>query len=305
MLNQVTIHQLELFLVAAKLKNFTRAADQMAISQPAFSAQIIKLEKILGAPLFDRIDRRIEMTDVGSVFEQYAQKTISTLREGKQVVDDMTHKVIGALKIGASTTIANYVLPEYLAAYHRKYPDCKIEMIVNNTNKIEQALLKGEIDMGLVEGPIHNRKRVVSYLFRPDELVVIFSTGHHWKSRSSVSMKEFQQEPLIIRERGSGTRKVFTDMLGRTHAPLNIAMEIGNTEAIKKSAESGIGVAVVSVSAIKRELKEKTLKKARISGHPMKRRLSLILLHSKYLSNPLKAFIALLDSVEKTPDTGF
>ncbi|HEB71376.1 MAG TPA: LysR family transcriptional regulator [Nitrospirae bacterium] len=304
MLNQVTIHQLELFLLAAKLKNFSRAADQMAISQPAFSAQIIKLERILGAPLFDRIDRKIEMTEVGAVFEEYVQKTLSTLREGKQVVDDMTHQVIGALKIGASTTIANYILPEYLGAYNAKYPNCKIEMMVNNTNQIEQALLKGEIDMGLVEGPIGNTKRINSYLFMLDELVVIFSTRHRWKNRSSVSFDDFQREPLIIRERGSGTRQVFTDMMGKSRAPLNIAMEIGNTEAIKKSAESGIGVAVISQSAINRELKEKTLKKARISGHPMERRLNLILLHKKYLSNPLKAFIALLDPVEKIPDMG-
>ncbi len=300
MLNQVTIHQLELFLAAAKLKNFSRAADQMAISQPAFSSQIIKLENILGAPLFNRIDRRIELTEVGSVFEKYAQKTIFTLREGKQAVDDMTKNVIGTLKVGASTTIANYILPEYLGSYKSAYPHCKVEMMVNNTNQIEQALLRGEIDMGLVEGPIENTKRVVSYLFKEDELVVIFSKTHRWKNRASMSLEEFQREPLIIRERGSGTRKVFTDIV-KANTPLNISMEIGNTEAIKKSAEAGIGVAVISRSAVERELKGKSLKFARIEGYPMERRLTLILLNNKYLSNPLKAFIAILKPAEKIP----
>jgi len=302
MLDQVTIHQLELFLVAAKLKNFSRAADQMAISQPAFSAQIIKLEKILGVPMFERIGRRIELTEAGKVFERYSQKTLSTLREGKQAIDDMTQNVVGALRIGASTTIANYVLPEYLGSYNKLYPKCKIELMVNNTNQIEQSLLRSEIDMGLVEGPIQNTQRVSSYLFREDELVVVFSKSHRWKNRHSVTLEELQEEPLIIRERGSGTRKVFMDAIDPAQGNLNIAMELGNTEAIKRSAESNIGVAVISKSAVEHELKDKTLKFARIENFPIERRLSLIILKNKYISNPLKAFIKLLEPVEPLND---
>ena len=302
MLDQVTFHQLELFLVAAKLKNFSRAADQMAISQPAFSAQIIKLESILGAPLFDRIGRRIELTDGGVVFERYAQKTLSTLREGKQAIDDMTQNVVGTLRIGASTTIANYILPEYLGLFRDNHPDCKIEMMVNNTNQIEQALLGNEIDMGLVEGPVQNKSRVESSLFRMDELIVVFSNSHKWGKRRKISMKEFQKEPLIIREVGSGTRKVFLDIMDK-QTPLNIAMELGNTEAIKKSAESNIGVAVVSRSAVERELKDKRLKSVNIEGRKMERGLNIIVLKHKYFSNPLKVFIDILDPAEKLPET--
>ncbi len=298
MLDQVTFHQLELFLVAAKLKNFSRAADQMAISQPAFSAQIIKLETILGAPLFDRIGRRVELTQEGELFEKYAQKTLSTLREGKQAIDDMTQKVVGTLRIGASTTIANYILPEYLGRFRDTHNNCKIEMMVNNTNQIEQALLGNEIDMGLVEGPVQNRSRVETSLFRMDELVVVFSKQHRWSKRRKISLEEFQQEPLIIRERGSGTRKVFLDNMDK-ETPLNIAMEIGNTEAIKNSAESNIGVAVISRSAVERELKEKRLKSISIEGKKMERSLNIIVLKHKYFSNPLKAFLEILDPAEK------
>lgn len=298
MLNQVTIHQLELFLVAAKLKNFSRAADQMSISQPAFSAQIIKLEKILGAPLFERIGRRLELTEAGTVFERYAQQTLATLREGKQAIDDMSQKVIGTLRIGASTTIANYVLPEYLGTYKMKYPLGKVEMMVGNTNQIEQALLRNEIDMGLVEGPVKN-KGVRTYLFKKDELVVIYSGAHPWKNRDCISMEEFQKEPLIIREKGSGTRKVFMDIIDRSHTPLNIIMEIGDTEAIKKSAQANLGVAVVSRSAIERELADKSLRFSKIDGYKFERKLNLIILENKYLSNPLIAFISVLDPQEK------
>lgn len=302
MLDQVTIHQLDLFLVAAKLKNFSRAADQMAISQPAFSAQIIKLEKILGTPLFERIGRRIELTEAGHVFEKYAQRTLTTLKEGKQAIDDMSRKVIGTLRIGASTTIANYVLPDYLGEYKRRHPQGRVEMMVGNTNQIEQALLRNEIDMGLVEGPVRN-KGIRIHLFKKDELVVIFSTTHPWNGREYVSLDEFQKEPLIIREKGSGTRKVFMDIMDDSRTPLNITMEIGDTEAIKKSAQANLGVAVVSRSSISRELADGSLSTAKIEGYKFERKLSLIILESKYLSNPLKAFTAVLNPEEPVQDS--
>ncbi|MDH4184203.1 MAG: LysR family transcriptional regulator, partial [Nitrospinota bacterium] len=153
MLDQVTFHQLELFLLAAKLKNFSKSAERMNISQPAFSAQIIKLEKIMGAPLFERIGRRVELTAAGALFAQYAQTVMASLREGKQAIDDMSRQVKGILRIGASTTIANYILPDYLVRFRHKFNGCMIEMTVNNTEHIEQAILDNEIDLGLVEGP--------------------------------------------------------------------------------------------------------------------------------------------------------
>ncbi|MBI4667023.1 MAG: LysR family transcriptional regulator [Nitrospinae bacterium] len=297
MLNQITIHQLDLFLVAAKLKNFSRAADQMAISQPAFSAQIIKLEKILGSPLFERIGRRIELTEAGSIFESYAQMTLTALREGKQVIDDITRKVVGKLRLGASTTIGNYILPDYLGKFKKKYPSARIEMVVGNTNNIEQSILKGEIDLGIVEGPVRN-KSIEVYRFRTDELVVIFANNHPWKNRHSIKIEDLQKEPLIIRERGSGTRKVFMDKVDPEKTPLNIIMELGDTEAIKKSAQSNLGVAVVSRAAIDEEVKEKQLRFARIEGVNLERKLSLILLKNRYLSNPLRAFLNILEPEE-------
>ncbi len=304
MLDQVTIHQLELFLVAAKLGNFSRAAERMTISQPAFSAQIIKLEKILGAPLFERVGRRIELTEAGRVFQGYSESIISSLREGKQAVDDMREHVVGTLRIGASTTIANYIMPDYLRAYRKSYPACRVHMMVSNTDQVEQALLRSEIDMGLVEGPVAHSRQISTYLFRRDELVVVFSGAHHWKKRRKISISDLQNEPLIIRERGSGTRNVFMEIMSEANTPLNIAMELGNTEAIKRSVETGVGVSVISKSAVERELKEKTLFMARIDGYPIERILSLIIVKNKHISNPLKAFINLIDPMDDSVIAG-
>jgi len=295
MLDQVTIHQLELFLVAAKLGNFSRAAERMTISQPAFSAQIIKLEKILGSPLFERVGRRIELTEAGRVFQGYSESIISSLREGKQAVDDMREHVVGTLRIGASTTIANYIMPDYLRAFRKSYPACNVHMMVSNTYQVEQALLRNEIDMGLVEGPVTHSQQISIHLFRQDELVVVFSGVHRWRKRRKIGISDLQDEPLIIRERGSGTRNVFMEAMSKANAPLNIAMELGNTEAIKRSVEAGIGVSVISKSAVERELKEKTLFMARIDGYPIERILSVIMVRNKYISNPLKAFMDLID----------
>ncbi|VAX20790.1 Transcriptional regulator, LysR family [hydrothermal vent metagenome] len=297
MLRQVTIHQLDLFLEAAKLKNFSRAADKMAITQPAFSAQIMKLETILGMPLFERIGRRVELTQAGAVFEEYARRTIATLKEGKDVIDDMSRNVIGTLRIGASSTIANYVLPAYLGRFKKANPVCAIEMLVGNTNQVEEALLRNDIDMGLVEGPLQH-KEVKVYLFKKDELVVIFSPSHRWSGKKKITIDQLRKEPLIIREKGSGTRKVFMDFANEANKPWNIAMELGNTEAIKKSAQANLGVAVLSASAVDHEIKDKSLHIARIEGYKFDRKLNVIMLENKYISNPLKSFIAIMKPAE-------
>ncbi|MDH5511376.1 MAG: LysR substrate-binding domain-containing protein [Nitrospinota bacterium] len=299
MLDQVTFHQLELFLLAAKLKNFSKSAERMAISQPAFSAQIIKLESILGASLFERIGRKVELTDSGAMFAEYAQKIMSSLREGKQALDDMSRTVMGTLRIGASTTIANYILPDYLGRFRKSFPECLIEMTVNNTEQIERAILSNEIDLGLVEGPLQHPGKVNSNLFMKDELVVVFSASHRFRGRPQISLDDFRGEPLIIREKGSGTRKVFMGAMDVNHDPLKVVMELGDTEAIKRMLESDSGVAVISLSAVHREIKTKSLAMARIMGCPMPRLFNMILLKNKYISNPVREFISILDPVEK------
>ena len=135
-------------------------------------------------------------------------------------------------------------------------------------------------------------------------MVVIFSPKHRWKNKKKISFEEFIKEPLIVRERGSGTRKVFMDIISKKSAtPLNIIMELGNTEAIKKSAQAGLGVAVVSKSAIEAELLSKKLRFTVLDGYQFERRLTLIILKNRYLSNPLKAFMSILDPAEKMPGT--
>lgn len=299
MLNQVTIHQLELFLVAAKLKNFSRAADQMAISQPAFSAQIIKLESILNAPLFERIGRRIDLTEIGAEFEKYARATLQTLREGKQAIDDMSSHVVGPLRIGASTTVANYILPRYLKNYRSEHPEARAQMLVDNSAQIEQALLRNEIDMGIVEAPVRN-KRFNSCLFRKDRLVVIFHPDHKWGSRKFISLDEFKKAPVLARERGSGTRKVFMEMVGEEHfEQLDIVMELGDTEAIKKGVIEGIGVAVVSEASVEAELKSGELRSVLIEKNQFDRAMTILILRNRYISNPIRSFLAILAPLEK------
>ena len=299
MLDQVTFHQLELFLLAAKLKNFSKSAERMGISQPAFSAQIIKLESILGTSLFERIGRKVELTEAGAMFAEYAQRITSSLREGKQALDDMSSTVMGTLRIGASTTIANYILPDYLGRFRKSFPGCVIEMTVNNTDQIEQAILNNEIDLGLVEGPLQHPGKVNSNLFMKDELVVVFSASHRFLGRAQISLDDFRGEPLILREKGSGTRKVFMGAMDVNHDPLKVVMELGDTEAIKRMLESDSGVAVISLSAVHREIKTKSLAMARIKGCPMPRLFNMILLKNKYMSNPVREFISILNPAEK------
>lgn len=302
MINQVTIHQLRLFLTVAEVKNISRAAEQMDITQPALSAQIKKLEDVLGVKVFDRINRRIELSESGHLLQKYAQKVVQTLLETQQALDDLTGVVQGTIQVGASSTIGNYILPPFLGKFNKLYPNVRIEMVVKNSNQIEIALLKNEIDLGFVEGPIQSDS-IEKKLFRMDELIVICSKKHPWRNRTSVTLEEFSKAPLIIREKGSGTRKVFMDTLREAgfSESLNINMELGNTEAIKNSVQGNLGVAVLSKFAVEKELKYKMLHSLRISGVQMKRPLNLVVHKDKYLTTLLKFFISVMDLPPATP----
>ncbi|MDH4182859.1 MAG: LysR substrate-binding domain-containing protein, partial [Nitrospinota bacterium] len=190
---------------------------------------------------------------------------------------------------------------DYLVRFRHKFNGCMIEMTVNNTEHIEQAILDNEIDLGLVEGPLAHPAKMDSYLFKKDELVVVFSSDHRFRGRTEISLDEFGSEPLILREKGSGTRKVFMDSMGMDKEPPKATMELGNTEAIKRMLENNSGVAVISRAAVERELKSKSLAMARIKGRQLPRLFNLILLKGKYMSNPVREFIRILDPIQPPP----
>jgi DNA-binding transcriptional LysR family regulator len=249
--------RLVVFRAVAERLSFRKAGEDIYLTQPAVSLQIKALEEDLGVQLFDRMGRQIALTPAGVLLLEYAQQVHGLLDRAERQIAALNGEHAGTLALGASTTIAQYVLPRLLAEFRREHPRIHITLISGNTEQIVGAVEEQRIGMGLIEGPAHSRD-VGTEAFLEDELVLIASTAHEWAERASIACSEITAVPLLMRERGSGTRQVIEmalDRRGVKQNDLQIVMELDSTEAIKSAVEAGLGVGFVSRWAIAQDLR--------------------------------------------------
>ena len=253
--------RLQVFHTVARLLSFTKAAETLHMTQPAVTFQVRQLEEHFNTRLFDRTHNRISLTDAGKQVFRVAAKIFEYYEEMEDAVRQVTGEISGALIIGASTTIAEYMLPAMLGDFKLKYPDVNVHLKVSNTDGIVGMVENNDIDLGVVEAPVSNKNLVVTNC-RMDQLVVIAPPDHELVGRESVGVTEILEYPFITREEGSGTREVFEDFLtqvGINPTELKITMELGSPEAIKGAVESRMGISVVSRATIAKELKLSSL----------------------------------------------
>jgi DNA-binding transcriptional LysR family regulator len=253
--------RLQVFHTVARLLSFTKAAETLHMTQPAVTFQVRQLEEHFNTRLFDRTHNRINLTEAGSRAYEYADKIFGLYQEMESSIREMTGEIRGALTIGASTTIAEYMLPTLLGDFKAKYAEVEIHLKVSNTDGIVSMVENNTIDLGVVEAPVANKNLVVE-VCRMDQLVAILPPRHPLAGRSSLALPELVGYPFICREEGSGTREVITEYLGSLDGcseALNISMELGSPEAVKGAVEAGMGVSVVSRATIQKELKLGTL----------------------------------------------
>jgi DNA-binding transcriptional LysR family regulator len=227
------------------------------LTQPAVSLQIKALEEDLGVQLFDRSGAHITLTEAGRVLLGYSQQASALLAQAEQNIAALSGEHAGQLDLGASTTIAQYVLPRLLGEFRREHPRVHLTLISGNTEHIVDAVEKQKIALGFIEGPARSRD-VKTEPFLEDELVLIASTAHELAERNSITCSELAAIPLLMRERGSGTRHVIEialERLGVKRSSLHIVMELDSTEAIKSAVEAGLGIGFVSRWAIAKDLR--------------------------------------------------
>ena len=244
------------FRAVAEQSSFRKAAEELYLTQPAVSLQIKALEEDLGVQLFDRTGAHITLTAADSVLLGYAQQVNALLAQTEHDIAALSGEHAGQLALGASTTIAQYVLPRLLGEFCREHPRVHPTLISGNTEHIVDAVEKQKIALGFIEGPARSRD-VKTEAFLEDELVLIVSTAHEWAERKAVSCSELAAIPLLMRERGSGTRHVIEmalERLGVKRSSLHIVMELDSTEAIKSAVEAGLGIGFVSRWAIAKDL---------------------------------------------------
>ena len=253
--------RLQVFHTVARLLSFTKAAETLHMTQPAVTFQVRQLEEHFNTRLFDRTHNRISLTDVGRKVYEYADRIFELYAEMENAVREMTGEISGALTIGASTTIAEYMLPTLLGDFKEKYPEVTVHLKVANSEGVVSMVENNTIDLGVVESTIGNKNLVVEICKR-DCLVAIVPPGHPLSGQSLLQFAHLLEYPFICREEGSGTREAIGDYLEQLPdctASLKIAMELGSPEAVKGAVEAGMGVSVVSRATIQKELRLGTL----------------------------------------------
>ncbi len=253
--------RLQVFHTVAKLLSFTKAAESLHMTQPAVTFQVRQLEEHFNTRLFDRTHNRINLTEAGKQVYAYADKIFDLYAEMNNAVREVTGEVSGALVIGASTTIAEYMLPALLGDFKVKYPDVTVHLKVSNTDGIVHMVENNDIDLGVVEAPVSNKNLVVE-MCRKDELVAIVSPQHPLAGHTLLPLSELVMHPFICREEGSGTREVIAEHMQSNNvnnSDFNICMELGSPEAVKGAVEAGMGMSVTSRATISKELQLGTL----------------------------------------------
>ncbi|NKN31771.1 LysR family transcriptional regulator [Marichromatium bheemlicum] len=253
--------RLQVFHTVARLLSFTKAAEALHMTQPAVTFQVRQLEDQFDTRLFDRTHNRISLTDAGRVVYEASDRIFELYAEMENAVRELTGEVSGTLTIGASTTIAEYLLPRLLGEFKGCYPDVAIQLKVANTDSVLAMVETNAIDLGIVEAPVGNKNLVVETCQR-DQLVAIMPPGHPLAALEVVPFEQLLRYPFICREEGSGTRNVIRDYLreqGFCLEALKVVLELGSPEAVKGAVEAGMGVSVLSQATLAKEQRLGTL----------------------------------------------
>jgi DNA-binding transcriptional LysR family regulator len=289
----INLNQLRVFKAVFEERSITSAARRLRISQPAVSKQLAELEASLGAALVDRLPRGIRLTAAGEVLEQHARRIFLAEASAEADLAVLLGLGYGRLAVGASTTIGSYLVPSVFGELHQAHPSIRLELEINNTHVIQQAVLEGRLDVGLTEGLASSESLEVD-VFAQDEMIVITSPHHAWASRDGVEPAELQAEAVLGRERGSGSRAVVEAALAERGVELEFTMSLGSTEAVKNAVAQGLGIAIVSRLSVTLELEVGWLRAVSLRGPPIRRDLHRIRLRGKHPSPAASEFLRLL-----------
>lgn len=269
----MNVTQLRAFVSVVEYGSFSEAARVMGLSQPAVTMQIQGLESDLGVTLLERHYRRIEMTEAGRALLPYARTVLGEMEAAREEIERLADQVGGHLRLAASTTPGQYVLPRLLGAFLRTHRDASVSLAVHDTAEVVRLVESGEAHLGMTGAEITGTRVEFEKMGR-DRLVLVCPPDSHLLDRDDLNLGDIAEEPFIVRESGSGTRMVFEDTLragGIDPAELRVVMELGTSEAIVSAVEGGMGVGVVSSWMADKALKLGTIAHVPVPDFPVER----------------------------------
>lgn len=289
---------LKVFMMVVEKKSFSKAAKALSLTQPAVSFQIHTLEQYYGTVLFDRVNRNISLTVAGELLLKYAREMKELQSEIEKDIEELTGTIKGKLVVGASTTAGEYILPEIVGNFKKKFTQVDIRLAINNTREIEKHILDDTFDIGIIEGPIESEE-IIKEKFLDDELVLVTSPNHPWADRDKISIFALGDYPFICREKGSGTRHVIENTLEEVGFPLrnlNVPMEIGSTTAIQAAVRNDLGYSIISKWAAKDLVEEGLLSTVKFDETKFIRQFTIIINKNKFRTHALEEFLRYLRS---------
>lgn len=289
----MTLHQLRILRALAKHRSLTQAGAELLLSQPAVTLQLKELQKELGVPLYERLGNTVHLTDAGQTLEQYARRVLALVDEAEEAVRTVRYGHGGRLRLGASNTPGIYLLPSFLSAFRRTFPAVTLTFEVGNTHCVVEKILSNELDLGVVGDALHKKELHITP-WKTDVLVLAVSASHPWARRKTISPAELLTQPLLSREPGSATRETYEQAFAQHGFALPQTLEIGGGEAIKRAVEADLGVAIVSVYSVAREVEEGRIMTLPFKGMKITRPLNIIHHKDKTLSVPMQELLKLL-----------
>ena len=293
----INFNQLRNFYQVAKNLNFTVAANRLYISQPAVSVQIKLFEDYCKLKLFKRKGRKIYLTDEGKTLYDYARKIFEYEREIESTIEDMRKLKRGILRLGTTKTYARYFMPSLISAFHDSYPQIKINLDEGSSLDMTNSLLDFGNEIVII-AKLDENPDICFIPFSQEEMLVILSPHHKLAAKKIISIQDLAREPIIMKENGSGTRRLVTELFTKKSLTPNILMETSNTEFIKQLVMRGDGISLLVKAAVTAELSEKKLTTVSIKGQKIFLDVSIAYLKDQHLSPPAQAFLGILKKLE-------
>jgi len=285
----LTFQQLKLFESVSRLGSYTRAAEELFITQPAVSIQIKRLEEQTGLPLFEKVGKKIFLTAAGKAMYQASSDILIRVDSLKDSIEELKGEIKGPLHLSVVTT-AKYFLPHLLGTFLQKYPDVEPKLKFTNRARVIERLMNNDDDF-VIMGQVQKDEHLETYPFLNNILGIIAAADHPLANKEHITLKELAKQRFLIRESGSGTRYVFDSLLKDHGLEIEPYMELGSSEAIKQAVMAGLGIAVLSLHSVQLEREVNKLTVLNVEGFPLKRRWYAVHLKGRKLSLVARTFL--------------